>query len=434
MIVNILWVSVWMVFMVILSEAKVVWEVQKPISEYGEDLELFCIADNYNKSSETSKRWYQGQTLLTFNDASEDITKYNASLYSNGFKLIIKNLTKNDVNITYMCSDGFDKSENLPLLAKDVFKKDVPAHKGELKESNSNIAVILGIVIGAFIVILISVLAILYKRGRLVMVTKICFNRDPPNAPDPYVEVQYDAVPPNETNGTANQQANIDQYDGVRYHPVQPNELNGTNNQGTNIANRFGHHPSNEVPFVDIGTSGTPQTSDKPFQPVIATSVSRIGAYQTPQPQQLDDACNETYHVADIDRSIVSSQQEEVVIPNNDSHISNPNQEEEFIISSAKFPAYSKKRVREQSFTEWSLSEPSKQKMATAGFFYKGCNTYAQCFCCGFNQKWRENDDPFSSSLHNDNCLYSQKVNNSSGQDSISSSPNNEETDPKSME
>lgn len=37
-----------------------------------------------------------------------------------------------------------------------------------------------------------------------------------------------------------------DQYDGVQYHPVQPNESNGTNNQGTNIANRFGHHPSNE--------------------------------------------------------------------------------------------------------------------------------------------------------------------------------------------
>lgn len=100
----------------------VVWEVQKQISEYGEDLELNCIADNYNKSSDTSKRWYQGQTLLTFNDGSEDNTKYNASLYSNGFKLIIKNLTKNDVNITYMCSDGFDKSENLPLQIEDVFK------------------------------------------------------------------------------------------------------------------------------------------------------------------------------------------------------------------------------------------------------------------------------------------------------------------------
>ncbi|CAG2207111.1 BIRC2_3 [Mytilus edulis] len=406
MIVNILWVSVWMVFMVILSEAKVVWEVEKQISEYGEDLELICIADNYNMSSQTSKRWYQGQTLLTFNDASEDNTKYNASLYSNGFKLIIKNLTKNDVNITYMCSDGFDKSENLPLRIEDVFK--VQSRVGEEQIPLPTIQ------------------------------PDITDNQQPNrnessaivNEADQSCRLPSNGVIVNEADQSCHHSSNGDQYDGIQYHPLQPNISNGTNNQGTNIANRFCHHPSNE----NIGTSGTPQTSDKSFQPVIVTSFSRIDACKTPQPQQLDDECNETYHVADIDRSIVSPRPMWVVVPDNDSYISNPNQEEEFIISSAKFPAYSKKRVREQSFTVWSLSEPSKQKMASAGFFYKGCNTYAQCFCCGFNQKWTENDDPFSSSLHNDNCSYSEKVNNSSVQDSNSRSPDNEEINPKSME
>ncbi|XP_063442464.1 uncharacterized protein LOC134722767 [Mytilus trossulus] len=451
MVENILLVFVLMTFIPFWSEAKVEWEVEKTISEYGQDLELFCTADDYELSSQKSKRWYKGskQKLLTFNDGSENITKYKASIESNGFRLLIKNLTKNDVNITYMCSYSFSKSENLLLLVKDVFKNDLPEHKGELQERDGKIAVILGIVIFIVImVILIIVFVILYKRGRLGMVTKICFNRDPQNAPDPYGEVQYDAVPPNETNGNDNQPTNIDPSNGVRYHhvknDVQPNESNVTDNLETNIAYRFCHHPSNEVPSVDIEATGTSQTSDKSFQPVIATSFSRIGACKTPQPQQSDDAYNETSHAADTERSIVTSPQEEVVISNNDSQISNndshisnptfPNQEEEIIISSAKFPAYSKKRVREQSFTEWSLREPSKQKMASAGFFYKGCNTYAQCFCCGFNKKWRENDDPLNGSSHNDNCLYAQKVNVSSAKDSNSRSPANEETNPKSME
>ncbi|XP_063440774.1 uncharacterized protein LOC134721600 isoform X2 [Mytilus trossulus] len=471
MTVNILWVSVWMVFMLFLSEAKVTWNVTWNVVKqiaYGEDLELFCMSDEYNMSSTKSKRWYRGpeQKLLTLNGGSMNNKKYNASIESKGFKLIIKNCTENDVNVTYQCEYGFTKSEKLLLLAEDVFKKDFHKNKEELQEIDSKTAVILGIVIGVFIVICILVFAILYKRfrGQFDVVTNNCFTKQSQNAEDPYVEVQYDAVPPNETNGNDNQPTNIDQYEGVRNHPAQPNESNGINYQETIIANRFGHHPSsgnqydgvrnhpaqpNESNGInyqetiianrfghhpsseDIETSATPQSS---FQPEIATSFSRIGACKTPQPQQLGDEYNETHHVADTDRSIVSSQQEAVVISNNGSHISNPNQEEEFIISSAKFPAYSKKRVREQSFTEWSLSEPSKQKMASAGFFYKGCNTYAQCFCCGFNQKWKENDDPLSSSLHYDNCLYSEKVNNISAQASNPRSPANEETNPKSME
>lgn len=94
---------------------------------YGENLELFCISDDYNMSSPKSKRWYRGpeEKLLTFNNGSEDITKYNASVERNGFKLIFKNLTENDMNETYRCAYGFTKSENLPLLAKDVYKKSM---------------------------------------------------------------------------------------------------------------------------------------------------------------------------------------------------------------------------------------------------------------------------------------------------------------------
>ncbi|XP_052062271.1 uncharacterized protein LOC127702202 [Mytilus californianus] len=477
-----MWVFVWMVFMLFMSEAKVTWNVEKQITDYGEDLELFCnISDDYKIKSQKSKRWYRGseQKLLTINDV--DKPKYSASIESNGFKLIIKNLTENDVNVTYQCEYGFTKSENLLLLAKDVFIKDLPGHKEEAKESGGKIAVILGIVFAVliFIVIPVCVIYILYKRGQLVMVTEICkCNGEPQNAEDQYDGVQYNPVPPRETNGTKNQQTNIvidneanrcchhpsneDQYDGVRYNPVPPYKTNGTDNQQTNIANGC-HHPSNEVPFEDIETTGnasyisqtealsnqvtvlcdnkmierSPGTSHTPQecqQPVIVTSFTRLGGCKAQQSQQSYDEEKETSHAADTERSIVSSQQEEGALSNSECQITKPNQEEEYAISSRKFPAYSKKRVREQSFTEWSLNSPSIQKMASAGFFYKGCNTYAQCFCCGFNQKWRENDDPLRSSSHYDDCSYSQKVNDSSAQDSNPSSPDSEQTIPKSME
>ncbi|VDI69283.1 Hypothetical predicted protein [Mytilus galloprovincialis] len=431
MIVNILWVSVWMVFMVILSEAKVVWEVQKPISEYGEDLELNCIADNYNMSSQSSKRWYQGQTLLTFNDGSEDNTKYNASLYSNGFKLMIKNLTKNDVNITYMCSDGFDKSENLPLRIEDVFKDlhNVTVHTGMIMERDSSIAVIVGIVCGITIIcIVIFVFIIVLRRNKDKILTKICYDIQSRDGDEqiPLSSIQPDITDNQQTPTIRpeNQQPNRNEFLAIVNEADQSCRLPSNGDIETTRNASVNCQPGSLAVLYD----------DNIIEPIFVTSRSRLSDCIAPQSQQSEDDDKTISFAADTERSLVSSRPVGVVLPNNDSHISNPNQEEEIIISSAKFPAYSKKRVREQSFTEWSLSEPSKQKMASAGFFYKGCNTYAQCFCCGFNQKWRENDDPFSSSLHNDNCSYSQKVNNSSGQDSISSSPNNEETNPKSME
>jgi hypothetical protein len=49
--------------------------------------------------------------------------KYGRTYNESGFGLIIRNLSETDVNKTYECVYGFDKSAYQPLLQEDVFKK-----------------------------------------------------------------------------------------------------------------------------------------------------------------------------------------------------------------------------------------------------------------------------------------------------------------------
>ena len=51
---------------------------------------------------------------------STDQTKYNTSIEKHGFILTLLNLTVKDLNVSYMCSCGFDLDKHI-LYIEDVY-------------------------------------------------------------------------------------------------------------------------------------------------------------------------------------------------------------------------------------------------------------------------------------------------------------------------
>lgn len=72
------------------------------------------------------KRWEGGpkQKMLTLNGApdQEDVMKYKMSMRQDGFDLVINNVSKADLNVTYECTYGFKKSGKVILKIEDAFE------------------------------------------------------------------------------------------------------------------------------------------------------------------------------------------------------------------------------------------------------------------------------------------------------------------------
>ncbi|OPL32790.1 hypothetical protein AM593_01500, partial [Mytilus galloprovincialis] len=147
-------------------------------------------------------------------------------------------------------------------------------------------------------------------------------------------------------------------------------------------------------------------------------SMSDITAEDMPDCHRLNEGMHNSVHKPKIpiwngQKVCLSKSSDKSSLDMGDISLSNSTlympQHDDFTDVYPKYPAYRKLSVRKQSFTEWSLSNPSKCEMATAGFFYSGCHTIAQCFCCGLKQTWEENDNPYNEMIHV-NCSYLLKI------------------------
>ncbi|XP_071172969.1 uncharacterized protein [Mytilus edulis] len=100
----------------------VYWVLKTKPVIFGEDVELFC---NYNKTTnyscdECTKRWHlylaSDFKLLSFNGFPSEISKYNTTDGPDGFGLVIKNFSKQDLTGSYRCSYGFENDrKNLDI-------------------------------------------------------------------------------------------------------------------------------------------------------------------------------------------------------------------------------------------------------------------------------------------------------------------------------
>lgn len=107
--------------------ARLVWTVDQKISGYGETVILLCHVPN---CCPQYAGWdlFDGDgirhTLLTDVKSHSNTAdaKYDGEVKSNGYTLTIRNLTKQDVNVSYACIYGTTNGDPLILLEKDVFE------------------------------------------------------------------------------------------------------------------------------------------------------------------------------------------------------------------------------------------------------------------------------------------------------------------------
>lgn len=361
------------------------WRVQKQISKYGEDLKLFCSAENYTFPSRTSK-WFGGpaQNTISINGKVKDSTKYNATIERDGFGLIIRNVTENDLNVTYQFSYGFSKSDKILLLQHDAFKA-LPDQEQTNSTTDVNEELIIGILFGVIITSMLIVLTALHNKRKLKNIAQgtksdvILFQE---HDQDKTIAMKYSSDKADVGYSTESEASNKSMLDDTASdflicHQSSEETQNKSMLDDT-AEDMLDCHTLNEVYKVHNSVI-------KPYSPIL--DGQKIGLSKSSDKSSMDmDA-----------------------ISMSDSTLYMPYQHDDFTDEYSTYPAYRKLLVRKQSFTEWSLSSPSKCQMATAGFFYSGCQTIAQCFCCGLKQKWKENDDPYNELIHI-NCSYLLKI------------------------
>ena len=99
------------------------WVVKEKVTAYGQNLILFCPVENC-----CSKRaaWSVGDKsiILDIKTFSNDPkVKYHGTYDTDGFGVVIRNLSEADLNVTYSCIYGFNLSIPKYLFHGDVFKE-----------------------------------------------------------------------------------------------------------------------------------------------------------------------------------------------------------------------------------------------------------------------------------------------------------------------
>lgn len=105
------------------------WVISEKVTHYGQTVTLRCLSNSCNiENCKYRAGWdrYDPDRMLTFvvtmNQTVPATNKYFGQFVEDGFTLEIRNLSKRDINISYECSVGFNKSEAKYLTEQDVFK------------------------------------------------------------------------------------------------------------------------------------------------------------------------------------------------------------------------------------------------------------------------------------------------------------------------
>ncbi|XP_052062274.1 uncharacterized protein LOC127702204 [Mytilus californianus] len=435
--------------------AKVEWKVEEKIIRYGEDLRLLCIADNYTFDGVEIKRWEGGpkQKMLTFNGApdQDDVMKYNMSMRQDGFDLLIKNVTEIDLNVTYKCTFGFKSSGKVMLISDDAF--EVPVRQtmkpSKIERKGDNTSIIYVILLSVLPVLVVAVIVILFtlqRKGKLKdLKDKLCDNKAKAEHRGTSVawKAEEDAslLPqPNEGN-----LENIEDVPFVSIQPSQPEIITETNivePSNTELVDEFSNDASlksvtvpkdpasctftevnecNSFPQLQIG--GQEECQDVPVVPMtphqlelpVVASVTESKTLEPcitdPNGESVDEtSLKHANAVGDPASSLTAS------VPDRGFQYSILDEQENKKHTPAhnKYnAAYKCPNTREKSFKsqhcKWTLSQPSIQQMAKAGFFCSGHKSKVQCYSCGKRSDWQEGDDPFDEIFH-ENCRHLKHI------------------------
>ncbi|VDI69319.1 Hypothetical predicted protein, partial [Mytilus galloprovincialis] len=98
------------------------WTVVGKVTDYGQNVTLFCNVSNCCPKLSGWDMWTPEQrTLFIDVKTARPTRKYEGKALKDGYTLIIKNLTKTDLNVSYACLYDITLGERKLLLEKDVF-------------------------------------------------------------------------------------------------------------------------------------------------------------------------------------------------------------------------------------------------------------------------------------------------------------------------
>lgn len=119
--------------MISLSKAtdNLTWKVVQKVRKYGEDLSLSCHVENCCQESAGWGKWTPKNEFITIFIDVKDLnvdnsSKYDGAIDKTGFSLDIRNLTRDDLNLTYSCTYGFLVSKKKMLTKTDAFLENYP--------------------------------------------------------------------------------------------------------------------------------------------------------------------------------------------------------------------------------------------------------------------------------------------------------------------
>jgi hypothetical protein len=81
------------------------WIVKEKVTDYGQDLTLFCPVGN---CCSEPPGWFVGHETIILDVRTFSNERYHGTNDTDGFGVVIRNLSEADLNVTYSCIYGFN--------------------------------------------------------------------------------------------------------------------------------------------------------------------------------------------------------------------------------------------------------------------------------------------------------------------------------------
>ncbi|XP_076115890.1 uncharacterized protein LOC143083525 [Mytilus galloprovincialis] len=122
----------------LLVQGNLEWKVLKKITEYGQNVTLVCNVSNCcPKSAGWDKYTPQQRTIIIDVKTWRPNKKYDGYVLTDGYTLVIRNLTKQDLNIAYSCVYDFSLGDQQYLLEENVFDYVSTTHQNSPFENRT---------------------------------------------------------------------------------------------------------------------------------------------------------------------------------------------------------------------------------------------------------------------------------------------------------
>ncbi|CAC5414037.1 unnamed protein product [Mytilus coruscus] len=170
-----------------LKQGVLEWKVLEKITDYGQNVTLFCNVSNCCPKHAGWDRYTPAQRTIFIDVKTGSPTKkYDGKVLTDGYTLVIQNLTKQDLNVLYSCVYDSTLGDQQYLLEENVFdyisttKQNSPIdnrtfsagdisttqQNGQIDNQTFSAGKIAGIILGVSIAVLVVFLIICFWKRK----------------------------------------------------------------------------------------------------------------------------------------------------------------------------------------------------------------------------------------------------------------------------